>query len=306
LQRPTAVAHAVTEPDTDSRRDAGHMDDMILTVRARRLMREVRRLRSEADIKLARAAKQLGMSEATLYRMENGKTRLSMEALVAMLDLYGVRSPDREGLERLGLDTLRRGWWAAYKDVFRGSYVVLESDASEIRVNAFVVPGFFQTEAYARAAIAGTAPGLDLTEVDRRMAGRLARQAALFTDRATPPLIHVLLDESVVHRRVGGPAAMRGQLERLAEVAEWPNVTIQIVPFELGIHAGMDGEFVIIDYPETEDDPFVYEEGLAGDIYIEAPEEVARYRLAFDHTGDVALSPSDSLAMIRRLVKEKK
>ncbi|HEV2371687.1 MAG TPA: helix-turn-helix transcriptional regulator [Streptosporangiaceae bacterium] len=282
------------------------MDDLILTVRARRLMKEIRRLRTATSLTVARAAKQLEIGEATLWRMENGKTRISTEVLVAMLDLYSVRSPQREALERLALDTLRRGWWAPYKDVFSGSYVALESDAAQIRVNAFMVPGFFQTPGYGRAAIAGTAPGLHLAEVERRMQARLARQKALFEDRDEPPTVHVLLDESVVRRQVGGPQAMGEQLARLAEIAEWPNVTIQVLPFSAGTHPGMDGEFVIIDFPDADDDPFVYEEGLFGDIYIETPEEIARYRLAFDHAAaDAALTPADSLTAIRQLADRK-
>jgi transcriptional regulator with XRE-family HTH domain len=282
------------------------MEDLILTVRARRLMKEIRLLRTSSGLTVARAAKQLEISEATLWRMENGKTRISAEVLVAMLDLYGVRSPQREALERLALDTLRRGWWAPYRDVFSGSYVALESDAEQIRVNAFMVPGFFQTPGYARAAIAGTAPGLHLAEVERRMEARLARQKALFEDRPKPPVVQVLLDESVVRRQVGGPRAMREQLAKLADMGGRPNITLQVIPFSAGTHPGMDGEFVIIDFPDADDDPFVYEEGLFGDIYTETPEEIARYRLAFDHAAaDSALSPSDSLSMIRRLAADK-
>ena len=282
------------------------MDDLILTVRARRLMKEIRRLRTGSGLTVARAAKQLEISDATLWRMENGKTRISAEVLVAMLDLYAVRSPQREALERLALDSLRRGWWAPYRDVFSGSYVALESDAAQIRVNAFMVPGFFQTPGYARAAIAGTAPGLHLTEVERRMEARQARQKALFDDRREPPTVHVLLDESAVHRQVGGPQAMREQLARLAEIAEWANVTLQILPFTAGTHPGMDGEFVIVDFEGPDDDPFVYVEGLFGDIYIETPDEIGRYRLAFDHAAaDAALTPADSAGIIRHLAHKR-
>jgi transcriptional regulator with XRE-family HTH domain len=282
------------------------MDDLITTVRARRLMREMRQLRTAANLTVARAAAQIGISEATLWRMENGKTKVSPESLIALLDLYEVRSPRRDALERLALDTLRRGWWAPFKDAFSGSYVALETDASEIRVNAFMVPGFFQTPEYARASIATTRPELELAEVERRTQARLARQKALFTDRAEPPVIHVLLDESAVQRQVGGPETMRGQLARLVDEASQPHVTIQVVPFSAGSHAGSEGEFVIIDYPEPEDDPFVYLEGLFGDIYVETPEDIARYRLAFDHAAaDVALTPADSLEMISQLAKEK-
>lgn len=283
------------------------MDELITTVRARRLMKEMRQLRTAAGLTVARAAAQTGISEATLWRMENGKTKISPEALIALLDLYDVRSPRRDALERLALDTLRRGWWAPFKDAFSGSYVALETEASELRVNAFMVPGFFQTPEYARASIATTRPELGLAEVERRTEARMARQKALFTDRTQPPLIHVLLDESAVRRQVGGPATIRGQLARLASEASRDEVTIQVVPFSAGSHAGMDGEFVMIDYPDPEDDSIVYEEGLFGDIYVETPEDIARYRLAFDHTAaDVALSPADSLEMITELAKERK
>lgn len=281
------------------------MDDLILTVRARRLLKEIRQLRIDAGLKPAQAAKRLGLSEATLWRIEAGKTKLKVETVLAMLDLYGVKSPQREALEQLALASARRGWWAPYQDVFSGSYVALESDASQIQVNAFMIPGFFQTEDYARAAIAGTAPGLNLSEVERRKDARLARQRALFEDRDEPPTVHVLLDEAAIRRQVGGRNVMREQLAELAGIAEWSNITIQVLPFSAGAHAGVDGEFVIIDYSDPEDDPFVYEEGLAGDVYIEDPKELTRYRLAFDHAAkDTALTPADSLKMINQLAKE--
>lgn len=283
------------------------MDDLILTVRARRLMKEVKRLRGEVGLSAARAAKQLGIGESTLWRMENGRSRITMEVLVPMLDLYGVRSPDREALERLGIDSVRRGWWAPYADVFSGSYVALQTEADQIRVNATaLVPGFVQTAAYARAVIAGSRPELDYAEVERRTEARGARQKALFEDRDEPPTVHMLLDESVVRRKVGGPDAMREQLQRLEEVAAWPTITLQILPFDVGIHAGIEGEFVIIDFADEEDDPFVYEEGLFGDLYQEEPTAIARYRLAFDHATDAALTTQQSLDMISRIAKEMK
>lgn len=279
------------------------MDEMILTVRARRLMKEIKRLRESSGLKKARVAKQLGIGESTLWRLETGKSRISPEVLVPMLELYGVRSPRKDALERLCLDTLRRGWWAPYTDVFSGSYVALESDASEIRICAFAVPGFWQTEDYARAVIAGSRPELSFDEVDRRMEARLARQKALFEDREAP-MIHVLLDESAIRRCAGGPAVMRDQLHRLIEAGEREGTTIQVLPFAAGYHAGAEGEFVVIDFPDPEDDPFVYEEGLFGDIYLETPDEVARYRLAFDHATDSALDVHESAQMIATIAEE--
>lgn len=281
------------------------MDDLISTVRARRLMKEMRQLRAAAGLSTKRASALAGVSEATLWRMETGKTKVSVETLIALLDLYEVQSPQREALERLAIDALRRGWWAPYKDVFSGSYVALETDASEIRVHGFAVPGFFQTPDYARAVIATTRPELEPSEVERRTQARLARQKALLEDREEPPRIHVLLDESVVRRQVGGPEAMRGQLKRLAAEAARPSATLQVVPFSAGSHPGVEGEFVIIDYADPEDDPFVYEEGLFGDIYIETPDDIARYRLAFSRVAEnSALTPDGSLTLINRLAEE--
>jgi transcriptional regulator with XRE-family HTH domain len=281
------------------------MDDLILTVRARRLMKELRQLRMAAGLKVAKAAGLIGISEPTLWRMENGKSTISTKVLVAALDLYDVPSPKREALERLALDSLRRGWWAPYTDVLTGSYIALETDAAQIRASQLLVPGFFQTAEYARSAIATTRPELSLAEVERRIEARLARQKALFEDRAAPPVVHVLLDESAIRRQVGGPDTMRGQLARLAGAAAQPSVTIQVLPFSAGSHAAMDGEFVIIDYPDPEDDPFVYEEGLFGDIYIENYDDIVRYRMAFDHAAaDTALTPGLSLEMISQLAEE--
>lgn len=300
------AAHHWEDVDRDEQGGEGLMDDLILTVRGRRLIKEVKRLRIERELSAKRAAAQLGIGESTLWRIESGKARLSMDTLLAMLDLYGVTSPQREALERLGVDAVRRGWWNPFTDVFTGSYIALESDASEIRVNAFVIPGFFQTPSYAQAAIAGSRPDMDYGEAERRTAARIARQKALFEDRDPAPMVHVLLDESAVRRQGGGPTAHRQQLEYLAEAATWPTVTIQVIPFAAGFHGGVDGEFVIIDYPDPADDPFVYKEGLFGDIYLEESNEVARHRLAFDHAADAALDPEPSIRLIRQIAKESK
>src|SRR6266568_1664308 len=130
------------------------------TVRGRRLMRELKRLREASGLPPDEAARRLDFSVSKLYRIENGKARVDADDLEDMLDLYDVRSPDRDALVRLGRDSRRRGWWTSYKDVFTGSYVGLESEAVTIQVNTHIVPGIFQTADYARAIIASTGPWL--------------------------------------------------------------------------------------------------------------------------------------------------
>jgi transcriptional regulator with XRE-family HTH domain len=273
------------------------------TVRGRRLMRELTRLRQAQGLSLEVAAQRLDFSKSKLYRVENGRSRVTLDDLEDMLDLYAVRSPQREALVQLGRDARKRGWWTAYSDVFTGSYVGLESEAARIQVNAHIVPGFLQTEDFARAVIAATRPLLEPGEVDRRVAARAARQKALF-GREEPPEIHVVLDEVALRRQVGGVAALSAQLALLADASERPGVTLQVLPFTAGANAGMDGEFVVLTFPDPEDPPVAYAEGLMGDVYLEPEEELDVYSLAWSHLVESALGPGESVSMIRKIAKE--
>jgi transcriptional regulator with XRE-family HTH domain len=272
------------------------------TVRGRRLIRELERLRHGSGLSMEAAARRLGWSASKMYRLENGRSRVSTDDLVDMLDLYGIRSPRREALVQLGRDARRRGWWTAYTDIFTGSYIAMEAEASSIRVNAHVIPGLFQTPGYAHAVITGTKPTITAEEAERRVAARTARQDALFS-RPDPPEVHVILDEAVLHRQVGGPAVMAQQLAALAETVTWPQVTLQVLPFTAGANAGMDGHFVILAFEAAEDPPVAYVEGLMGDVYIEAAEEVDRFSLAWTYLVTQALDPAESAAMIRTLAQ---
>lgn len=273
------------------------------TVRGRRLMRELKRLREQANITPDEAASRLDFSKSKLYRIENGRSRVDADDLEDMLDLYDVRSPERDALIRLGRESRRRGWWTRYKDVFTGSYVALESEAATIRINAHLVPGFLQTPAYARAVIQATGPWLDNSDTERRVAARTARRDSLL-GREDPPEIHVILDESVLRRQVGGAEAFADQLRALAEAAERPNLTLQVLPFATGAAPGMDGEFVILSFPDPEDEPVAYAEGLYGDVYLESKDEVARFETAWTTLAQKALTPADSTALIREAAKE--
>jgi transcriptional regulator with XRE-family HTH domain len=273
------------------------------TVRGRRLMREVKRLREAAGLSPDEAARRLDFSKSKLYRIENGKSRIDADDLEDMLDLYDVRSPDRDALIALGRDSRRRGWWTTYKDVFTGSYVGLESEAASIQVASHVVPGLFQTAGYAHSVISGTAPWLDAAETERRVAARIARQHAVL-DRDDPPQIHVVLDEAALHRRIGGTQEMAGQLAALAKSSRQPGVTIQVLAFTAGTHAALEGDFVILGFPDPEDPPVAYAEGLFGDVYLESKEELDRYSLAWAHVLAKAASPADSAVLISELAKE--
>jgi hypothetical protein len=266
-------------------------------------MREVKRLREESGLSPDEAAQRLDFSKSKLYRIENGKSRIDHDDLEDMLDLYDVRSPDRDALVALGRDSRRRGWWTTYKDVFTGSYVGLESEAASIQVATHIVPGLFQTADYARAVITETRPALAADEAERRVMARAARQQAIL-GRDSPPEIHVVLDEAALHRKVGGADVMTQQLAGLAKASTQPGVTLQVLPFAAGASAALEGDFVILAFPDPEDPPVAYAEGLFGDLYLESKEELDRYSLAWTHLLAKALGPAASTAMISELTQE--
>jgi len=200
------------------------------TVRGRRLARELRRLRENLGLTLQDVADRLDWSRATVSRVETGQTRPKVADVARMLELYGVPSPDRDALITLARDAGQRGWWTAYADVFAGSYVALEDEASAIRTwDPQLVHGLLQTEDYARAVITAGRMLPGRTEIERRIAARKVRQKLL--DRENAPLLHVVLDEAVLHRPLGGASVMNAQLRKLSVMTERPNVTVQVLPY---------------------------------------------------------------------------
>ncbi|WP_444963550.1 DUF5753 domain-containing protein [Nocardiopsis sp. M1B1] len=275
-----------------------------LSVRGKRLLRELRRLRDERRMSPEDVAGQLGWHKTKLYRIERGESRLILDDLDELLELYGVRSPERESLFQLGKDAWKRGWWLAYRDLYQGeSFFVMENDAARIGIySPSQLPGLFQTEDYARVVIRTMLPEASAEEVERQAAARIERQGILA--RKEPPQVHAVLDEVALLRGVQPESVQWEQLERLAELGERPNVTIQIVPLSAGLYIGQWGQFTLFEFPDVEDPPVAYQEGVFGDVYVEDPVDLARYKVSAAHTRDVALDPVSSLALIKKLAKE--
>lgn len=190
----------------------------------------------------------------------------------------------------------------SFRDVLPNPYEVyigLEGGAASIQnFEPVVVPSLLQTEEYARAMFRGGPRELDRDDVEWRVEVRLARQEILTHDDR--PRLWAVIDEAVIHRLVGGPAAMRDQLRHLVNAAEQGKTTIQVVPYRAGAHVGTTGPFVILDFPEPTDPAVVNVETLAGDIYLEQYADVDRYTLAFDRLLVAALHPDDSVRLIEQ------
>jgi transcriptional regulator with XRE-family HTH domain len=268
------------------------------TVRRRRLGAELRRLREAAGITIERVAQTLECSDSKISRIETGQVSATTRDVRDMLTLYGIGDERRDELVRLAREAREKGWWRAFGDVPIASYASFDAAASSVHIyQALLVPGLLQTAAYARAVIEAVSPEVSPEEVERRIAFRMARQRERLA-KSEPPALWTLLDEAVLRRPVGGREVMREQLDRLVEVAAQPTVTLQVVPFEAGVHAGMDGAFTIFGFSDPNDPDVVYLEHPTRESVIEAAEEVVRYRQAFDRLCNVALPPEDSTKLV--------
>jgi transcriptional regulator with XRE-family HTH domain len=265
------------------------------TVRHRRLGRELRRLREHAGLTVAEVAVQLGWSISKVNRIENARIATTAADVGDACDLFGADSATKASLIQLCKDASRRGWWTAYSDVFTGSYIGMEAEAASIRMwQPLLVPGLFQTEGYARELFRQGRPDMGDSELDRRVAARMARKIVLMGESA--PVLHAVIDEAVL-RRSAGRGVMVRQLDTLCEFAARDDVTVQVLPYHAGLHRGLEGAFSVLRFGEP--DPDVgYVETPAGDVYVEATDEVRRLMLTFEHLIGASLSPEDSAAVL--------
>jgi transcriptional regulator with XRE-family HTH domain len=279
------------------------------TVRRRRLGTELRRLREAHSLKLEEVADKLGLAASTLSRIETGKAPTRTAYLSAMLDLYGVDDPgQRQILVDMAREGHRKGWWAAWDDVLPTGfdvYVGLEGEAASLRAyESQVVHGLLQTEAYARELMTTVRRKQTAEEIERLIQLRMRRQEVIVPGRADPIELWLILDEAVIRRAMGAPELMRAQLNHLADASQWPNVTLQVLPFCSGLHPALNGPFAIIEFPERFDPDVVYTEGVGGQDYLERERDVRARAEAFDLLRAAALSPADSTDLIAALARE--
>jgi len=273
------------------------------TIRRRRLGTELRRLREEARVTIDIVADRLGCSPSKVSRIETGHTSATPRDVKAMLDVYGIIGDESDELVQIAREARQKGWWHPYSAVLVGAYVGLEAAARSIRAyEPQVIPGLLQSEEYAVAMIRAARLSDTPLEIDRRVHVRMARQSLLIQDN--PIDLWVVLDEAVLSRPVGGDEVMLDQLQRLVEAAQLPNVTLQVLPFAAGAHAGMDGTFAILDFPEAEDPDVVYTENATGGLFLEKNDELKKYSSIFDTIRATALTPEESIEMIAKLVEE--
>lgn len=273
------------------------------SVRRRRLARELRRLREAHDLKLAAAAKGAEVPLSTLSSIENATARrIRTRDIDALADLYGTTDDVRAALHRLTKESKETGWWSSYKDIFGSNALPdFEAEASMLRrFEGLTLPGLLQTPEYA-AAVFRAGRAIPEADVERRVQARMERRNIF--NRIKPPHLIAVIDEGALRRVIGGPAVMRAQLEHLKNMALRHHIDVQVLPYSAGAHLALAGPFTILDFPTPIDPPLVYVGTAVDGLYLDRPEDVERYNVAFSNVQGVALSTALSFELIEDVLK---
>ncbi|MCM2413341.1 MULTISPECIES: helix-turn-helix transcriptional regulator [unclassified Streptomyces] len=267
---------------------------------------QLRRLRDSRGITREAAGYSIRASESKISRMELGRVSFKARDVEDLLTLYGVTDEaERDSLLGLAREANVAGWWHSFGDVLPGwfqTYIGLEGAASLIRIyEVQFVHGLLQTEGYAHAVVSRGMRGAPAAEIERRVALRLERQKALVAERA--PRFHAVLDEAALRRPYGGREVMRAQLRHLIDMSEQPNITLQVMPFSFGGHAGESGSFTMLRFPESDLSDIVYLEQLTSALYLDKAEEVAQYEKAMVRLHADSPGPEESRDLLRGLLQ---
>jgi transcriptional regulator with XRE-family HTH domain len=273
---------------------------------ARRLVlgSQLRRLREAKGISREDAGYSIRGSGSKISRLELGRVGFKERDVADLLTLYGVTDDtERHSFLHMVRESNQPGWWHRYSDLVPNwfqDYVGLEESASRIQTYEIqFVPGLLQTERYARAIASQGRPEATADEVDRRVLLRMRRQKLFSQPHA--PRLWAVIDESVLHRPIGGRKVLREQIEHLLEITKLPTISLQVVPFALGRSAA-EGAFTILRFAEPEIPDIVYLEHLSGALYLDKSEDVELYSKVSHRLAVDALTPEstrDTLLQVR-------
>lgn len=274
----------------------------------RRLRAELRRLREQAGKTQKQVAEALDWSASKIIRIETGAVGISTTDLKALLDLYAVHDQQQvDAMIKLARNSREHAWWDEYRSFPEYSsqfitFLGLEASASLLRrYQVLLIPGLLQTEAYARAIISAYTPDEESTERGVRI--RMRRQELL--DSADGPKAFFVVDESAIRRWAGDEAVWRAQLLRLKELNRRPNISIQVITFDQGVHLDLQFPFNILEFPEAGQDHVVFIDQPEGDVMLRNdPVETSGYLEKFYQLEAMARPSSELDMVIDRVLAE--
>lgn len=298
----TAQPHRGPDPDDVPVQPSGSPTVLRIALGA-----QLRRLREERGITREAARAAIRSSPAKISRLELGRVGFKARDMADLLTLYGITDEqDRDAFLTLVQRANEPGWWRQYSDVLSSwfeTYLGLEQASSVIRTYEIqFVPGLLQTEDCARAVMQLCQLHDSTDEIDRRVALRMTRQDFLTQPEA--PDYWAVMDEAVLRRPLGSPAALRAQVRHLLEMTELPNITLQVVPFRAGGHSAAGGQFTILRFAEPDLPDIVYLEQLTSAVYLDKKRETDNYQLVMDRLCVQAESPEATTSLLKEIIKE--
>nr|WP_202442384.1 helix-turn-helix transcriptional regulator [Streptomyces sp. SID685] len=260
---------------------------------------ELRKLREQKNMTAEEVAERLLVSQSKISRLENGRRSISQRDVRDLCGVYEVEDQRVvDSLMEMARDSRQQGWWHTFGDIPYSVYIGLETDAESLRVyEPQIVTGLLQTPAYAEALVRGALPETSAAEIEKRVGVRMRRQERITTEN-DPLRLWIVLDEAALHRVVGGKRVMREQLEHLLKLSELPHVTVQVMPFEVGAHPGLNGQYAILEFADAADSSVVYLEGVTSDLYLEKAQDVQKYAVMYEHLRAQSLSVEASRQLI--------
>jgi transcriptional regulator with XRE-family HTH domain len=266
---------------------------------------QLRRLREGREISREQAGDAIRGSGSKISRLELGRVSLKERDVADLLVLYGITdAAERESFLELVRESNQPGWWHHYNDLLPrwfADYVGLEESAARIQTyEVAFVPGLVQTESYARAVVRRGLPDAPDAELERRVGLRMRRQQLLAGPAGCR--LWAVVDESVLHRAVGGTSVLREQLAHLLDVTSRPNISLQVVPFRVGGSAA-ESSFTLLRFGEPELPDIVYLEHLSGALYLDKTDEVEIYSKVAQRLAVEAETPDESRATMARMLE---
>jgi hypothetical protein len=269
-------------------------------IRRRVLAKQLRLLREQSGLTLEQAAPKLDFSVSKLSRIENAQVLIDVHWVKSMLDVYDVGGARWSELLDLAREAQQPGWWRAY-GLGNNSYIAFETEASRLQeFTVSYVPGILQTADYARALMRAVPLRRTAEQLENEIAARMYRRHRL-TAVENPLEFVAVVDESALHRPVGGPDVQRRQLAHVADLSEPDTVTLHVLPAALGAHAALPSGFTILNFGDLGEPDMAYVEHSLGALSLDKDGDVARAKLTFERVLSDALDPAESLSLIRQL-----
>ncbi|MFC7980745.1 helix-turn-helix domain-containing protein [Streptomyces sp. NPDC057336] len=252
--------------------------------------RQLKLRREAVGMRAGEFGKAVGYGEDLVYKIEGGK-RIPRPEYLDMAD------------EVLGAG----GLIAAMKeDVAKVRYPKKVRDLAQMEARAVEIgvyensniAGLLQTPEYVRALLESWQPAYTPEDLERRVAARIARRSVF--DRSPAPALSFVLEEGTLRRKVGGTMVRRQQFERLLEVGQMNNVTLQVMPMESGPHPGMSGRIEVLKF---EDGTAVGRaDGAFNGRPTHDPRQLRILELRYGTIRAQAFPPGESLAFIEQLL----